>query len=56
MIYYCIQSLCLIKSILDWYIWEPVGGDGGVDQEAHEDHHQHVHCQPGRGGHRHVSG
>ena len=45
----------LLFCFLDWYIWQPVGGDSGDDQEAHENHHQHVHRQPGRGRHRHVS-
>ena len=35
---------------------QPAGGGGGADEEAHEDHHQHVHRQHGRGGHTHVSG
>ena len=39
----------------DRYLRQPAGGGGGADEEAHEDHHQHVHRQHGRGGHPHVS-
>ena len=41
---------------LDWYSWQHPGGDGGPNEEAHEEHHQRLHRQSRSGRHLNVSG